>query len=295
MSGHRWWPTISPCSPRSFSPEATKIVERPARRTGECLLMSTLAAATRFASGRLKKSAHPIVAADKARRTNPCKHSIRYRARQKISVYGQTLASLSDASQGTFDVRMSLGPHEEATDRSRSFQRYWIIDVEQCHRPALWPPLPETQQFLTGKLDGNRHRSDLAFPVLNRAATEPELFPRDRLRVSQFPSPLLEAPTVHRVVPQSRPRKMLVLAGTNVRGVRRPMLIRNPVRYGKWRTPLRCCRRYRAFGPPRYCEADPGPLGVIAGCKRDRVGSYAKISPGEPTVPCALFLASLGQ
>src|SRR6266853_1817717 len=104
MSGHRWWPTISPCSPRSFSPEATKIVERPARRTGECLLMSTLAAATRFASGRLKKSAHPIVAADKARRTNPCKHSIRYRARQKISVYGQTLASFAYVAKGGVDV-----------------------------------------------------------------------------------------------------------------------------------------------------------------------------------------------
>src|ERR1017187_6576995 len=28
------------------------------------------------------------------RRTNPCKYSIRYRTRQKISVYGQTLATL---------------------------------------------------------------------------------------------------------------------------------------------------------------------------------------------------------
>ena len=56
--------------------------------------MSTLAAATRFTSGRLKKSAHPFVAADKARRTNPCKHCISYRARQKTSVYGKTLASL---------------------------------------------------------------------------------------------------------------------------------------------------------------------------------------------------------
>jgi hypothetical protein len=33
--------------------------------------MSTLTAATRFTSGRLKKSAHPTVAADKASRTNP--------------------------------------------------------------------------------------------------------------------------------------------------------------------------------------------------------------------------------
>src|SRR6266446_4219507 len=55
--------------------------------------MSALALATHFASGRLKKYAYPIVAADKARRTNPYKHSIRYRARQKISIYGQTLAS----------------------------------------------------------------------------------------------------------------------------------------------------------------------------------------------------------
>jgi hypothetical protein len=56
--------------------------------------MSALAAATHFASGRLKKSARPIAAAEKTRRTNPCKYCICYRARQKISVYGQTLASV---------------------------------------------------------------------------------------------------------------------------------------------------------------------------------------------------------
>src|SRR5664279_5869250 len=49
-------------------------------------------AATRFMPARLTKFAHPIVAADKKRRTNPCKHCIRYCARQKISVYGRTLA-----------------------------------------------------------------------------------------------------------------------------------------------------------------------------------------------------------
>src|SRR5450631_3338028 len=58
------------------------------RRTGGRLLMSALAAATHFASGRLKKSARPIAAAEKTRRTNPCKYCICYRARQKISVYG---------------------------------------------------------------------------------------------------------------------------------------------------------------------------------------------------------------
>src|SRR5664280_384066 len=34
------------------------------------------------------------------RRTNPCKYSIRYRTRQKISVYGQTLARWSIPCQG---------------------------------------------------------------------------------------------------------------------------------------------------------------------------------------------------
>src|SRR5882762_8444318 len=106
----------------------------------------------------------------------------------------------------------------DAADGCKSFQRYWTVGIEQCHWSELRSLLPETQQFLTGKLDGNRHRSDFAFPILNRAATEPELFRRDRLRVSQLPSPLLETPKVHRVVPQSRQRKMLVLAGTNVRG-----------------------------------------------------------------------------
>src|SRR6266702_2065694 len=125
MSGHRWWPTISPCSPRSFSPEATKIVERPARRTGECLLMSTLAEATRPASARLKKSAHPIVAADKPRRTNPCKHSIRYRARQKISVYGQTLASRLDPPLAD-DVDL---PHAGAIRRSILVTSIQLADI----------------------------------------------------------------------------------------------------------------------------------------------------------------------
>ncbi len=72
------------------------------------------------------------------------------------------------------------------------------------------------------------------------------------------------------------------------------MLIRNPVRYGN--------------GELHCAAADVTGLSgrrdiarrIQARSGRSRaanvtVGSYAKISPGEPTVPCALFLASLGQ
>src|SRR5229473_1195164 len=106
---------------------------------------------------------------------------------------------------------MSLGLHEDAADGRRSIQRYrivGIVGIEQCHRAKLRPLLPKTQQFLTGKLDGNRYRPDLAFPKLNGTATEPELFAGFNLRVSQFPPPLLEAPQVHRVVQELRQRKM---------------------------------------------------------------------------------------
>src|SRR6266851_1327958 len=116
---------------------------------------------------------------------------------------------------------MSLGPHENAADGRRSFQRYWIVGIagiEQRHRTKLRPLLPEPQQFLTSQLDGNGYRPDLTFPILNGAPTEPELFPRDRLRISQFLPPLLEAPQVHRVILEPQQRKMTLAGQANASG-----------------------------------------------------------------------------
>lgn len=62
-----------------------------------------------------QKAARSIVAADKKRRANPCKHSIRYRARQKISVYGQTLVNV-----GGYGSLLSQGRRGEVIAQSRS-------------------------------------------------------------------------------------------------------------------------------------------------------------------------------
>src|ERR1035441_8897597 len=75
------------------------------------------------------------------RRTNPCKYSIRYRTRQKISVYGQTLASVEghpriDHLCAVQRRRESMTiPHDEITpeqlteiaDKVRVLERSGII------------------------------------------------------------------------------------------------------------------------------------------------------------------------
>src|ERR1035441_10452586 len=50
------------------------------------------------------------------RRTNPCKYTIRYRTRQKISVYGQTLASTGMCST-------TVGPGAASAALARGFSR----------------------------------------------------------------------------------------------------------------------------------------------------------------------------
>ena len=82
---------LSPCSPRSLSPETKKssnASRAPRRRTPPYVHARLQQLALPPVAS---KSSSTIVAADKKRRTNPCKYCIHHRARQKISVYGRTL------------------------------------------------------------------------------------------------------------------------------------------------------------------------------------------------------------
>src|SRR5882757_599361 len=131
---------------------------------------------------------------------------------------GHGLPQPCGACHGALAVRMSLGPHENAADGRRSFQRYWIAGmagIEQRHGAELRQLLPETQQFLTGQFHRKRYRPGLTFPILNGAPTEAEFFPRDRLRISQFLPPLLEAPNVPRVILEPQQRKMTLAGQAN--------------------------------------------------------------------------------
>src|SRR6266436_5328825 len=95
---------------------------------------------------------------------------------------------------------MSLALQEENATGRRSSVPYWVIGIEQCHGAKLRALLPMAPQFLTGKLNGKRHRPDFVFPKLHGGTTESELFPRLDLRVSCFFPPLFEFPHVHSVI-----------------------------------------------------------------------------------------------
>src|SRR5713226_1415641 len=92
---------------------------------------------------------------------------------------------------------MSLALQDQDAVGRGSLLPYWVIGIEQCHGAKLWALLPMTPQFLTGKLDGKRHRPDFVFPKLHGGAAKSELFPRLHLVVSYFFPPLFEFPHVH--------------------------------------------------------------------------------------------------
>src|SRR5258708_14206955 len=111
------------------------------------------------------------------------------------------------ALYGTFVVRMSLALQEEDAIGWRRLLPYWVIGIEQRDGAKFRALLPMSPQFLTGKLDGKRHRPDFAFPKLHGGTTESELFPRLDLRVSYFFPPLFEFPNVHSIILNSQAAK----------------------------------------------------------------------------------------